>query len=80
MKLVLHIDSLVLRGVPVAERDAVVASLQASLERELAAPGIAEGLAAGGHRDRVRARFAPAPSPQALGRDAAQHIIAGARP
>ncbi len=80
MKLVLHIDSLVLRGVPVAERNAVVASLHVALERELAAPGVAEGLAASGHRDRVRAHFAPAPGPQALGRDAAQHIVAGAKP
>ena len=79
MKLVLHIDRLVLRGVPAAERDAVVASLHAALERELTAPGVAEGLAASGHRDRVRARFAPATGPQALGRDAAQRIVAGAR-
>lgn len=54
MKLVLHIDRLVLRGVPPGRRDALVAELQAALTRELAQPGAAEAWAASGHRAALR--------------------------
>ncbi|VTU35480.1 hypothetical protein [Variovorax sp. PBL-E5] len=78
-KVVLHIDRLVLRGVPAAERDAVVAGLKAALAREFALPGVAERLASTGHRDAVRARFAAPAGAQALGRDAGRHMAAGVR-
>jgi len=80
MKLVLHIDRLVLRGVPAAERDAVVAGLQASLVHELGLPGVAEQVAGSGHRDRVRAPFAAPSGAQALGRDAGRRIAHGMKP
>jgi hypothetical protein len=79
MKLVLHIDRLVLRGVPPDQREAVVAGLQAALVREFAQPGVAEQLANAGQRDRVRARFAAPDDAQALGRDAGRHLAEGVR-
>lgn len=79
MKLVLHIDRLVLRGVPADQREAVLAGLQASLQRELAAPGAAGQAAATGHREALRARFAAPAGPQALGREAGRRLAAGVR-
>jgi hypothetical protein len=77
VKLVLHIDRLVLRGVAVAERDALVASLHTALAHEFAQPGAAERWAASPSRDRVQERFTPAAGHLAQG--AAQALVQGGR-
>lgn len=75
MKLVLHIDRLVLRGVAAPERDALVAALHTALVHEFAQPGAAERWAASPSRDRVQASFTPAAGQLAQG--AAQALAHG---
>ncbi|MES2100910.1 MAG: hypothetical protein V4569_13880 [Pseudomonadota bacterium] len=72
-RVVLHIDRLVLRGVPAAQREAVVRQLEAALSREFAAPGVAQAWTASGHRATLRARF-EAPSAALLGDTAARAL------
>lgn len=74
MKVVLHIDRLLLRGVSAEQRDAVVRQLQAALAREFAVAGVAQAWAASGHRAQVRARW-PA-EPQGLAAAAASALAA----
>lgn len=78
-RVVLHIDRLVLRGVPAAQRDAVVRQLEATLARELGAPGVGQAWIASGHRATLRARF-EASSLALLGDAAARALIAPAPP
>lgn len=82
MKVVLHIDRLVLRGVPADERDALASGLRSALERELSRPGVAAQLVERGSRAVLSGRIAPqrrAQSPSAaLGYAAAQVIVGGA--
>ena len=77
MKLVLHIDRLVMRGVPAREREAMLASLQTALAHELAQPGVADRWAASPNRDRVQQRFTPAAG--RLAEDAAKALVQGSR-
>ncbi len=78
MKVVLHIDRLVLHGVAPAERDALVAALHAALQHGFAQPGVAERWAASPSRDRNRHNFTPAPGQ--LAQSAAQALVAGGPP
>lgn len=73
-RVVLHIDRLVLHGVPAAERDALVRQFEAALVREFAAPGVADAWVAGGHRAQRRARFAAQAT--TLGDAAARALVA----
>lgn len=50
----LHIERLVLRGVPAAQRAAYVQRFEAGLAQALAQPGAAEAWAAAGHQAGVR--------------------------
>lgn len=77
MKLVLHIDRLVLHGVPAGQREALVASLRSTLASELARPGVALQLAQLGQREALRSRVAPQANAQGLGREAALRIVGG---
>jgi hypothetical protein len=74
-RVVLHIDRLVLRGVPAAQRDALVASMQQNLRRLLAEPGIVTPLRGLGERDRLRSGFAGHGGPAAVGAAAAQALV-----
>jgi len=73
-RVVLHIDRLVLRGVPAGECEAVVRQLKAALAREFAVPGVADAWAADGHRAQRRTRFAAGAA--ALGDAAARALVA----
>lgn len=75
MKLVLHIDRLVLHGVAATEREALVAALHEALVHEFAQPGAAERWAASPSRDRLQAGFTPAAGQLAQG--AAQALARG---
>jgi hypothetical protein len=77
VKLVLHIDRLVLRGVAAHERDALVAALHTALAHEFSQPGMAEHWAASPSRDRVQERFSPAAGQ--LPQGAAQALAQGGR-
>jgi hypothetical protein len=77
VKLVLHIDRLVLRGVSAPERDALVASLRSALMVELARPGVAARLAAQNDRAALQVHIAPQTQARALGRAAAVGIVQG---
>ncbi|MBL8308501.1 MAG: hypothetical protein JNM33_17540 [Rubrivivax sp.] len=57
----LHIDRLVLHGVPAAERDAAVARFTQALQAALAEPGAAQAWARQGHQARLRVAVPPAP-------------------
>lgn len=74
-RVVLHIGRLVLRGVPAAQREALVRQLEAALASEFCAPGVVQSWTASGHRATLRARF-DVPSAERLG-DAAAHALAG---
>lgn len=50
----LHIERLVLRGVPAAQRATTVQRFEAELARALAEPGVAEAWAAAGHHVQLR--------------------------
>lgn len=80
MKVVLHIDRLVLRGVAAQERDALVAHLRRTLEVELSKPGVAARLAVQGDRDALRSRFVSQTPAAAGGRAAAVAIAKGLAP
>lgn len=54
MKLVLHIDRLVLRGVPEEQRDAWVSALQSAFQESLSQPGAADPWSKVGTRERIR--------------------------
>jgi hypothetical protein len=56
MKVVVHIDRLVLQGVEPSQRDAFLAQLNARLASEFARPGVAEAWATTGHRETLRVR------------------------
>lgn len=78
MKLVLHIDRLVLRGVAPEQRDAVVQQLRLALTREWAQPGLAQRWASSGQRAGLRLSFTPtASTPVALASGAARVLANG---
>jgi hypothetical protein len=54
-RLVIHVDRLVLHGVDPGDAAVVAAAVQAELQRALAAPHLAQALAASGNRYRLRA-------------------------
>lgn len=67
----LHIDRLVLRGVPDGQQDALVAALRSELQARLATPGNAGELGSARNVARVQGRSAPSAVPadaSALGR------------
>lgn len=53
-RVVLHIDRLVLHGVPAAERAAWLRHFEAELVRSLSQPGAAQAWAAAGQQPRLR--------------------------
>lgn len=79
-RVILHVDRLVLRGIPREQRDALVLALRQELSRQLAAPAFREGLTG-----RHVAALATAPlaagrtSPAGLGRQSARLIAKGLR-
>lgn len=82
-RIVVHIDRLVLRGVDRADAAAVTAAIHTELERLLARPGAAQGLAGTAGRSRVRTapvRLGHGHSANVLGRAAAGRIVQGLRP
>jgi hypothetical protein len=78
-QLVLHIDRLVLQGVPAQQRERFVAQLQAALAEQFAAPGVAERWAAAGHRVQVRQRL-PVSAMPANAADTAAHALVNLAP
>lgn len=79
----LHIDRLVLRGVPPTQRDALVAALRAQLQSQLASPGMASDLGAARHVARVHAQSAvqaAGTDAAAMGRAFADGMLAGLKP
>ena len=77
-RIVLHIDTLVLRGIARADATAVSAGVQAELRRRLAEPGAARSLTEGGHRDRIRVgtvHVAAATGGRAMGRAIAGSLV-----
>ena len=82
-RVVIHIDTLVLRGIDRADARAVSAGVQAELQRLLATPGAAVALAAGGDRHRLitePARLALGSSGAATGKRIAASIANGVKP
>ena len=77
MKLVLHIDRLVLRGIPEGDRDAFVNALETGLSLELARPDVVSGWMNSGHQAGLRARLNAASDPVALGQSCAHAIANG---
>ena len=82
MNINLHIERLVLDGVPVAQgREPVVrAAVEAELTRLLAADGLASDLAAGGALPRIQAgeiQLAGADNSEQLGRQIARAVYGG---
>jgi hypothetical protein len=78
-----HIDRLVLRGISRADAAAVGAGLQAQLQHLLAAPDAARALAAGGNQHRVRAgrvRISQGHGAITMGRAVAGNIVRGVIP
>ncbi|MDB5733106.1 MAG: hypothetical protein JWQ03_3001 [Variovorax sp.] len=77
-RVVLHIDRLVLTGIPQAERDALVHALRDTLAQSMAEPGFAQRLARRGDLATLRVATLPserrASSAQALGHAAARGI------
>ncbi len=82
-RVVLHIDTLVLRGLDHTDARTLQASLQAELQKLLAHPHAAWELAHAGHH--ARAIVAPAGNPQAtgghdIGQRIARSIVKGGTP
>jgi hypothetical protein len=83
IRVLVHIDRLVLRGISRADAAAVSAGLQVQLQHLLAAPDAAGPLAAGGNRHRVRAgqvRISQRRGATAMGRAVAGSIVRGVIP
>lgn len=81
-RIVLHIDRLVLRGIPPAEIEAFTAALQQELQSQLATPGMAETLSSIGHQARMKVGevHSPKSSSEGLGQTVAQRIMGGLHP
>ncbi|VWX57031.1 conserved hypothetical protein [Burkholderiales bacterium 8X] len=74
MKVVVHIDRMVLRGIAPGQRDALVDALRKALTAEVVAPGAAERVAASGHRESLRAQVVGSHDAASLGHAAGQRI------
>jgi hypothetical protein len=77
----LHIDRVVLRGVPREQRDALMRELRAELARQLAAPDFAKNLH-GRHIASIRGgelQVCADAAPDELGARAAQRLVQGIR-
>ncbi len=82
-RVVLHIDTLVVRGMDRTDAATLQASLQAELQKLLTQPDAARGLAIAGHRARVTvapARYPQATGSQAIGQWIARSIVNGGTP
>jgi len=75
IRVLVHIDRLVLRGISRADAAAVSAGLRSQLQHLLAAPDAARALAAGGNHRRVRA--GPVRISQRRGATTMGHAVAG---
>ncbi len=77
-----HIDRLVLRGVPGGDQAALVEALNEELRQRFADPGVLEAVTTGGNRKRLQAdklRITPQQSVQRTGRQLARSIVRGFR-
>lgn len=82
-RVVVHIDSLILRGIDPADAPALSAGIEAQLQQLLGEPGRATRLAAAGNRRRVDAGVVDssnAKSARQLGGCAARQIVKGVMP
>ena len=74
----LHIERLVLRGLPGVQGEVLAESLRTEIQRQLSLPGVAQRLAAAPPRALLRpAAPLPAAGSRALGSAAAQRIVEG---
>ena len=83
MRIVLHIDRLVLRGIDRADAAAVTSGLQHELQRRLALPGATPVIGADGDRYRVNAgsvQIARGLGAHAMGRAIAGRIVKRTKP
>jgi hypothetical protein len=79
-RIALHIDQLVLHGVPAAHRQHVGEALRQELSRLLSEGGLPAGLATGGAVPRLEAgniAVTPGAAPRAMGSQIAQAIYSG---
>jgi len=76
-RVVIRIDRLVLHGVDLKRRDAVVEGLRSGLLRELARPEVAARWAGSSHRESLRDNTPCDGEGAALGNEAARRIAKG---
>jgi hypothetical protein len=77
-RIYLHIDRLVLRGVPAAQLGALVRALHAEVKRQLAVPGMARAIAPARHLPTITATpvtLASGSAGSAMGRSAAAGLV-----